>query len=174
MFTDGSSFPPCSPPSRWRGRRPPVEAANPERVFRGEVITSAKRLPTQAKSSGAYIKKLKKARTKRFVEDKAKRSWKIHYAAFFRQPLNDLEVTVKLYDISDGRQHLITSFQQYVDERGQGSLIGHVTLERQFFGVNKQILMIFESRGSRLAMGKFFIVGEGEKHSGSADFTADE
>lgn len=149
-------------------------AAKPERVFRGQIITSKKRLPTRAKSARAFIKKLRKAKTKKFWENKEKKEWKIYYAAFFRKPLNDLEVTVKLYDITDGRRHMVSSFEQYVSERGQRSLISHVTLERKYFGVNRHIMMTFETRGKILAMTKFRILGKAEKHSGEVDFTDDE
>jgi len=143
----------------------------PEKVFRGQIVTSKKRISTSAKSPAAYISKLKKAKSKKFVENKDKESWKIYYAAFFSRPLNDLEVTVKLFDITDGRAKLVSSFEQYVSERGQQSLISNITLERKFFGVNRQIQMVFESKGRRLAIGKFHILGEEEKFSGEVDFT---
>ena len=148
-----------------------AEAGNPEKVFRGKIITSNKRLPTRAKSPSAYVKKLKKAKVTRFKENKASKSWKIYFAAFFRKPLNDLEVTVKLYDMSSGRKHLVNSFEQYTDGRGQMSLISHIELEREYFGVNKKILIVMESRKSVLAQGTFHILGEAEKLSGKVDFT---
>lgn len=144
---------------------------SPEKVFRGKIITSKKRFPTRAKSPGAYIKKIKKAKATKFQENKKTKSWKIYFAAFFRKPLNDLEVTVKLYDVSNKRRHLISSFEQYTQGRGQKSLISHIKLERKFFGVNKKILMVMESRKSVLAQGTFHILGEAEKFSGSVDFT---
>lgn len=147
--------------------------ANPERVFRGQILTAAKPFPTSGKSVRKYVKKLKKLRKSKFLEDKKKKGWKIYYAAFFRKPLNDLEVTVKLYDITNGRKKLINSYEQYLSTRGQRSVISHITLERQFFGVNKRILMTMETRNYILAMGRFFILGEAEKFSGEVDFTDD-
>lgn len=146
---------------------------SPDQVFRGQIITSAKRLPTRAKSPGAYIKALKKAKKTKFKENTEKKSWKIHFAAFFRKPLNDLEVTVKLYDVSTGRRHLVNSFEQFTNGRGQTSLISHVTLEREYFGVNKKIMMTMESRKSVLAQCTFHILGKGEKFTGKVDFTDD-
>ena len=150
----------------------PAEA-NPERVFRGQILTSTKSFPTAAKSKRAYVRKLKKQRKTKFLENKAKKSWKIYYAAFFRKPLNDLEVTVKLYDITNGRKKMINSYEQYLSERGQKSVISYITLERQYFGVNKRILMTMETRNYILAMGRFYILGKGETYSGEVDFTDD-
>jgi hypothetical protein len=144
---------------------------SPEKVFRGQIITSKKRLPTSAKSPGAYIKKIKKAKVTKFKENVDTKSWKIYFAAFFRKPLNDLEVTVKLYDVSTGRRHLINSFEQFTEGRGQKTLISSVKLEREYFGVNKKILMVMESRKAVLAQGTFHILGKAEKLSGSVDFT---
>lgn len=150
-----------------------ADAANPDKVFRGQVITSKKSLPTSAKSPSAYVKKLKKAKVTKFQENKKTKSWKIYFAAFFRKPLNDLEVTVKLYDVTTGRRHLVNSFEQYTQGRGQKTLISSIKLEREYFGVNKKILIVMESRKSVLAQGTFHILGEAEKHSGSVDFTSD-
>ncbi len=153
------------------GHQEAVAKRTPDKVFRGKILTSSKRFPSQAKSASAYIQKLKKNKKTRFVEDKKTKSWKIYIAAFFRKPLNDLEVTVKLYDVSSGRRHLVTSFEQFTSGRGQTSLLSHIKLEREYFGVNKKILMVMESRKTVLAQSTFYILGEAEKHSGSVDFT---
>ncbi|MCP4444722.1 MAG: hypothetical protein GY811_05155 [Myxococcales bacterium] len=146
---------------------------SPEKVFRGQILTSNTRFPTSAKSVSTYIKKLKKNKKTKFVEDKKTKSWKIYVAAFFKKPLNDLEITVKLYDVTTGRRHLVNSFEQYTEGRGQTSLISHIKLEREFFGVNKKIMITMESRKMVLAQGTFHILGEEEKLSGKVDFTED-
>lgn len=151
-----------------------AEAKNPEKVFRGQIVTSSKRIPASAKSKNAYIKKLKKLRTKKFWENKKKKSWKIYYAAFFRKALNDLEVTVKLYDITNGKKKLVNSYEQYLSTRGEKSIISNITLEREFFGVNKQILMVMSTRSYILCSTKFHILGEAEKYSGEVNFEDDE
>ena len=152
----------------------PAAARNPEDVFRGHIITSKKSIPTTARSKGAYISKLRKLKTTRFWEDKAKKRWKVYYAAFFNHPLNDLEVTIKIYDISNGGQHLLTSFQQYVNRRGTRSLTSNVTLARADFGVNKKLLMVMENHGHALASTRFAILGEGPHYTGNVDFSADD
>jgi hypothetical protein len=152
----------------------PALAKDPEDVFRGEIITSAKRIPTSSKSKAAYIATLRKLKATRFLEDKAKKQWKVYFAAFFRAPLDDLEVTVKIYDVSTGKQRLLTSFEQYMDKRGARSLTSQMTLERDHFGVNRNLMMVMENRGRVLAAGRFAIVGQGESYSGKVDFTEEE
>lgn len=147
---------------------------SPEDVFRGQVLTAKKRFPTSDKSQSAYIAKLKKSKTDRFYEDKTNKSWKVHFAAFFRKPLNDLEVTVRLFDVTNGGKKLINSFEQYLDGRGARSFTSNITLERKYVGVNKKILIVLESRGAILSSGSFWILGEGEKYTGQVDFSEDE
>lgn len=149
--------------------------AGPEKVFGGSILTSNKRFPQSAKSVSAYIAALKKARTDKFYEDKAKKQWKIYYAAFFKRPIDDLEVKVKLYDITDGSRRMVSSFEVFLDQRGETALLAYVILEREYFGVNKKIYMTIEDhRGRVLAAGDFKIIGEAEKFDGKVDFTEDE
>lgn len=143
--------------------------------FDGKVVTSAKRIPLSAKSKQAYYAKLRQQSAIKFQEDKEKKAWKVHFAAFFKQPLNDLEVTIKLYDVTDkGQKHLKASFEQFLDGRGQTSVISHVDMDREHFGVNRKILISVENRGRVLAQGTFEIQGEAEKYTGKADFTDEE
>jgi hypothetical protein len=146
----------------------------PEKVFAGKILLSSKRFPTQAKSANAYVSALKKQAKTSFMEDKANQEWKVHFAAFFKAPLDDLEVVVKLYDVTGGGQQVLASFEQFTDERGQRTLISNMKLERKQFGVNKQILMTIESRGRVLATGRFKILGEAERFSGKVDFSEED
>lgn len=151
-----------------------AEARNPEDVFRGQIITSAKRIPTKASSKEAYISALKRQKTGRFYENKSTKSWKVYYTAFFKKPLNSLEVTVKLYDLSGGGKRMLAAFEQYMDKRGAKSITSNVTLNRDDFGVNKNLMMTVESNGSILSVARFAIIGEAEKFSGKVDFSEEE
>jgi hypothetical protein len=151
-----------------------AQARNPEDVFSGQIITATKPIPTQAKSKSAYVSTLKRMKTQRIWENKDKKTYKVYYAAFFRRPLNSLEVTVKIYDISSGGKHLMTSFEQYMDKRGARSLTSHVTLERETFGVNKNLMITMESNNAVLAAARFAILGEAEKFSGQVNFSEEE
>jgi hypothetical protein len=146
----------------------------PEKVFAGKVLLSAKRFPLQAKSANAYVSALRKQAKTTFLEDREKKEWKIHFAAFFKAPLDDLEVIIKIYDITGGGQALLSSFEQFTDQRGQRTLISSMRLERKQFGVNKHLLITVETRGRVLASGRFKIVGEADRYSGKVDFSEDD
>ncbi len=153
----------------------------PEDVFKGRVLTSNKRFATRAKSVSAYIKKLRKnTRSKLWEKGKDKkyedRYWKVYFAAFFRRPLNDLEVTIKLYDITSSRAgRLVVAFEQFLDRRGQRTVISSFKLQRHKFGVNRKIrLEVRTHRGKLLAKGYFRLLGEREKFTGKVDFTKDD
>jgi len=144
-----------------------------ERTFGGKILVSDKKFPSAANSENAFISKLRRQSKTRFMEDKANKQWKVHFAAFFKRPLGDLEYTIKLYDISAGQQ-LLSSFEQYTDSGDQTSLLSYIILDRKTFGVNKRIMMVIEARGRVVAVGRFQILGEAEKFSGKADFSEDE
>lgn len=146
-------------------------AGHPADAFKGQVITAKKRLPTSAKSKSAYVAKVKKLKEKKFWENKEKKNWKIYFAAFLRRPLNDLEVTVQIYDVTEGKRKLVTSFEQYLDRKGQRVINSYMTLEREQLGVNRKLELHVRNRGKTLAKGNFQILGEAEKYSGKVDFT---
>jgi len=149
--------------------------ANPNRVFGGKIMMSEKRFPTQAKSAAAYTAKIKKQAKTNFWEDKKEQSWRIHFIGFLKAPLNDIEYVVKIYEIGGRQQQLLSTFEQFTDERGQKTLTSSVILKKKQFGVNKQLLMTMESRGGKvLAAGRFKILGQGERFTGKVDFSEEE
>jgi hypothetical protein len=143
----------------------------PEKVFAGKVILSNKRFPTYAKSASAYVSAIKKQSKRDFMEDKATGEWKIHFAAFLSKPLDDLEIMVKLYDVTGRSKSLLVTFEQFTDQRGQRTIISQFTLDRKTVGVNKNVIIELEYRGTRLAAGQFRILGEAEVYSGKVDFS---
>ena len=154
---------------------PTAEAApSPERTFAGKILISDKPFPTKAKSPSAYISALRKQSKSAFQENKEKKQWKVFIAAFLRSPLPDLEIMVKIYDVTNRQQALVSSFEQYTNERGQRSIISSVVLDRKTFGVNRQLMIVMEYNGKVLASGTFKILGEAEKFSGKVDFSEDE
>ena len=154
--------------------RPARAGGGPDKVFAGKILTSDKKFPSYAKSTGAYISALRKQNKAVFWEDKAKQSWKIHFAAFFKKGLTDIEVAVKLYDIGTAQKALLGSFEQFVDQRGQTALLSSFTLERKQIGVNKHVLMVIEVGGRAVASGKFKLLGQEERLSGKVDFSEDD
>ena len=154
--------------------RPALAGGGPEKAFAGKILTSDKKFPSYAKSPAAYTAALRKQNKANFWEDKAKKSWRIYFAAFFKKGLTDIEVIVKLYDVNSSPKALIGSFEQYVDQRGQMALLSNITLQRDQVGVNRNVLMVIEVGGRAVASGKFKLLGEEERHSGKVDFTDDD
>jgi hypothetical protein len=151
-----------SPEAAHAGKAGKGGSGKVERTFGGKILVSDKKFPQAASSEAAYISKLKKQVKSRFQEDRSKQEWKVHFAAFFKKPLGDLEYTIRLFDVTSG-QRLVSSFEQYTDSGDQRSLISWVVLDRKQFGVNKKILMTIESKGRVMAAGQFHILGEPER-----------
>jgi hypothetical protein len=149
-------------------------AGDPNVVFKGKIMTSTKRFPLSSKSKDAYIASVKKQSTSNFQENKENGTWKIYFAAFLSKPLNDVEYMIKFYDVTSGPQQLLGTSEAFNDERGQKTIVSNIVLEKKSFGVNKQILMTIENKGSVLASTKFKILGQGEKFSGKVNFSEDE
>jgi hypothetical protein len=158
--------------------RPRVAAAGggPEQVFAGQVITSDKRFPLKAKSPGAYTALIRKQKKASFREDDAKK-WHIYFAAFFRKPLADIEVIVKLYDHDERSGAPIASFEQYVSQRGGRALLSEFTLEKALVPIPRGVRnldIVLEVGRTPIARGRFTITGEGETYSGKVDFSGDD
>src|SRR4051812_46705301 len=111
--------------------RPAAAEQKPEKVFGGKILVSDKVYPTPAKTTAAFIAAIRKQTKTQFWEDKQKKTWRLFYAAFFRRPLNDIEVVVKLYDTDAPGRPMVASFEQYVDQRGQTALLSSFTLEHK-------------------------------------------
>src|SRR5678809_1158790 len=84
-------------------------AQDPNKVFAGQIIPMAKRPPATAKSPDAYIALMRKMKQDRFAEDKADHSWTIWLACFLKTPLNDVEYSIKYYDLTSGQKFLASS-----------------------------------------------------------------
>lgn len=143
----------------------------PEKTFGGQVLVSKKGFPTWATSVSSYISKVRKNNEKKFWEDEDKKQWKVEFIAFFKRPLDDMEVSIRLWDVSRGQKRMVSSFDQFLD-RCATSYASSMTLKREAFGVNKQIVVTVESRKAGvLATGKFEILGKADKFTGKADFS---
>jgi hypothetical protein len=146
----------------------------PNRVFNGKIMTSAKRFPTTSKSQSAYVAAIKKQATSNFHEDKTDGTWMVYFAAFLKKPLNDVEYTIKFYELGGSGQRLLGTSDQFNDERGQKTIVSKIKLEKKSFGVNKELLMTIENKGTVYASTRFKILGEGEHFSGKVNFSEDE
>jgi hypothetical protein len=149
-------------------------AAKPADVFAGRIMTSDKPYPTSTKSTSAFIAKVKKQSKNRFDQDKETGKWVIYYAAFFKKPVNDLELKLTVYNAAD--HTFIASWEEYLTERGQRSIIGRLDLkpEENKLDPNTKVLVTLESGGKVVASTQFYVIGEVKKHTGKQVFTDEE
>jgi hypothetical protein len=155
-----------------------ADARKPEDVFAGKILVSAQPFPTQAKSASAYVAALKKNSTDRIQEDKENKQWRVFFAAFFKQPANDIEVSIRVYDVTNGARRLVDNFEQYLSSAATRAYVSDVKLKRgdgtQGYDPNSKLLMVMESKGRTLAQATFFIQGEAKKYKGVVDFSEEE
>jgi hypothetical protein len=154
----------------------PADARKPEDVFAGKIILSTKAFPITAKSPDAYISAVRKQSVDKFQEDKEKKQWKIFYVAFFKRPVDDLEVTVKFIDVTDGNRRMVESYEQYLTQRKQRVITGDMRLRKDpsAYDPNSKIIMQIESKGSIVAQTTFTLEGEGPRYKGQVSFDEDE
>src|SRR5215475_7677031 len=104
-------------------------AKKPEDVFGGRILVSDQPYPTSARSADAFISAVKRQSRDRLQEDKEAKEWRFFFAAFFRQPINDLEINIRVFDVTKG-ERLVLSFEQYLPERGQRAYLSQLTFKR--------------------------------------------
>jgi hypothetical protein len=155
-----------------------ADARKPEDVFGGKVLVSDAPFPTSAKSEAAFVTALKKHAKDRVLENKDTKEWRVFYAGFFRQPVNDLEVSIRVYDVTGGSRRLVDTFEQYLSSETARAYVSSVTLKRgdgsQGYDPNTKLLLVMENKGRVLAQTQFHILGEARKYKGVVDFSEEE
>lgn len=151
-----------------------ASARKPEDVFGGRILVSDQPFPTSARSEEAYIDAIKKNTRDRIKEDKEAKQWRVCFAAFFKQPPNDLEVGVRFYDVTNGAKRLVSTLEQYLGSATMRAYVSELNLPRgdgtNGYDPNTKIQMIMESHGRILADTTFYIVGEVKKGPTTLDF----
>ena len=152
----------------------PAAAAKPEDVFKGKIIITKNRLPMKFSSQGAFVSALQKGRIDKIWPSEEKGDtgkWNLEYIAFFAQPLDDSEIQVKFYDITQGEKKFVAGDPQMTRERGSRIFGASIELAKPEFDVRKHYMMTIESRGRTLATTTFWLLGKGETHSGKVEFS---
>jgi hypothetical protein len=152
----------------------PAAAAKPEDVFKGKIIITKNRLPMKFSSQGAFVSALQKGRIDKIWPSEEKGDtgkWNLEYIAFFAQPLDDSEIQVKFYDITQGEKKFVAGDPQMTRERGSRIFGASIELAKPEFDVRKHYMMTIESRGRTLATTTFWLLGKGESHSGKVEFS---
>ena len=152
----------------------PAAAAKPEDVFKGKIIITKNRLPMKFSSQGAFVSALQKGRIDKIWPSEEKGDtgkWNLEYIAFFAQPLDDSEIQVKFYDITQGEKKFVAGDPQMTRERGSRIFGASIELAKPEFDVRKHYMMTIESRGRTLATTTYWLLGKGETHSGKVEFS---
>jgi hypothetical protein len=153
---------------------PPASAAKPEDVFKGKIIITKNRMPARFSSESAFVAALQRGRTDKIwpSEEKGETGkWNIEYIAFFAQPLNDNEITVKFFDITGGEKRYVAGDAQYTREKGSRIFGSSIELAKPEFDVRKHYQMNIETRGRTIATTQFWLLGKGQSYSGKVEFS---
>jgi len=156
----------------------PAWAAKPEDVFKGKIIITKNRLPMKFSSPGAFVSALQRAKTDKIwpTEEKGDEHgiWNLEYIAFFAQPLNDSEIQVKFFDITNGDKKYVASDPQYTREKGSRIFGASIQLAKPEFDVRKRYQMTVESGRRVIATTTFWLLGKGANYSGKVEFSEAE
>ena len=154
-----------------------AHAAKPEDLFKGRIIITANRLPTRFASSNAFVAALRSQNIDKVWPKEEKGNdyavWKLEYIAFFAQPLNDNEITVKFWETFPGRRY-VAGDEQYIREKGSRIFASSIELAKPDFEVNKKYSMTIERGGRVLARTEFWLRGKGPNYSGKVELTDEE
>jgi len=144
-------------------------------ALKGKVYLTAKRAPTRFPNASAWIRFLQANRKEHIWPEKNnKKQWRFEFMAFWARPLNDLEVTVKIYDVTDVRR-LVVGDSFYLPQKGQRLLAANMTLDQPRFEVNRKYEMrVTDARQQQLAATKFWLRGEKERYSGKVTFSDED
>jgi hypothetical protein len=155
-----------------------VQAAKPEDVFKGQVVITKKRLPTQFPSQGAFVAAVRSAKTDKIWPKEEQGNdhavWKLEYIAFFAQPLGDNEINVKFIEITGGAHRYVAGDQVYTRDKGTRIFASSIELARPEFEVNRKYMMTMESRRRVIASATFWLRGKGPNYSGKVEFSDEE
>lgn len=152
----------------------PAFAKNgPEDALKGRIILSDKSLPMSWNSVGAYVAQLKGLNKDTLWYDKKTGKVKIFYGAFFAAPVNDVQVMMRIVDITAGAHSQLVSTEQFMN-RGDRVLFNSIELDKEDIPGNKKYLIEMLWRNRPIAQTTVTLRIEGPKYSGKVTFSEDE
>jgi hypothetical protein len=148
----------------------------PEDLLKGTLIISDSSLPTRWTSPGAYAGQLKKLHKSSLNYDKKTGKVQVYYAAFFAEPVNDIQVNFVIYDITNGVANKAKkgAWEAFLGRKGERVLFNSVELDKEDLEMNKKYLFAIEYRSKILAKSELILRGEAPKYSGKVEFTDEE
>lgn len=148
----------------------------PEDILQGTMIISDSSLPTKWSSPAAYAAQLKKLHKSSLFYDKKTGKIQIYYAAFFAQPVNDVQVNFVIYDITNGVANKLKkgAWEAFLGRKGERVLFNSVELDKEDVEMNKKYMFAIERGGKIIAKSEMTLRGEAPKYSGKVEFTEEE
>jgi hypothetical protein len=145
----------------------------PEDFLKGRIIISDKALPTHWNSVGSYVAQLKGLNKGTLWYDKKTGKLTVQYAAFFAKPVDDVQVNLVLYDVTNGAHQQKVSTENFM-QRGDRVLFNSVVFDKEDIEGNKKYLMTIEDRRRIIASGTFILREEGPHYSGKVTFSEED
>ena len=145
----------------------------PEDFLKGKIIISDKSLPMHWNSVSSYVAQLKGLNKGTFWYDKKTGKLTVYYAAFFAQPVMDVQVMLVLYDVTDGPKQQKVATENFMT-RGDRVLFNSVVFDKEDIDANRKYIMTIEDRHRVIASGNFILRAEGPHYSGKVTFSDDD
>jgi len=145
----------------------------PEDILKGKVIISDHSFPMSWSSVSSYVSTLKNMNKGTLWYDKKTGKLTLQYAAFFSQPVNDVQVMLNLIDITGGAHTQKVQTEQFM-EKGKRVLFNSVVFDKEDIEGNKKYMLTITDRGRIIASGTFILREEGPHYSGKVTFTDDD
>ena len=141
-------------------------AAKPEDLLKGQLLISDSSFPLKWTSAGEYVSRLKKLNKSSLFYDKKTGKLTIYYAAFFAQPVNDVQVNFVIYDITDGANAKAKkgAWEAFLGRKGERAIFNSVELDKEDIEMNKKYLFAIESGRQIIAKGEITLRGELPKY----------
>jgi hypothetical protein len=150
-----------------------AKSAGPEEFLKGKIIISDKPLPSRWSSVSSYVGQMKALNRGSLWYDKKSGKLTVHYNAFFSKPVDDVQVMLVLYDITNGAHEQKVSTENFM-QRGDRVLFNSVVFDKEDIEGNRKYLMTIEDRRRVIASGTFILRTEGPHYSGKVTFSDEE
>jgi hypothetical protein len=145
----------------------------PEDYLKGRIIISDRSFPMSWTSVSSYVSTIKNMNKGTLWYDKKTGKLTLQYAAFFSQPVNDVQVMLNLIDITGGAHTQKVQTEQFM-QQGKRVLFNSVVFDKEDIEGNKKYMITITDRGRVIASGTFILREEGPHYSGKVTFTDDD
>lgn len=145
----------------------------PEDYLKGRIIISDRSFPMSWTSVSSYVSTIKNMNKGTLWYDKKTGKVTLQYAAFFSQPVNDVQVMLNLIDITGGAHTQKVQTEQFM-QQGKRVLFNSVVFDKEDIEGNKKYMLTITDRGRMIASGTFILREEGPHYSGKVTFTDDD